>query len=335
MMQNAADLEAFYRNGELVVRVKNQTGHKLPTGYIEGRRMWVNVQFRDDFGNVIEQRGGYDLSTATLTPDTTVYEAKHGLDANMAATTGHPQGEGFHFVLNNQIVRDNRIPPRGFTLDGFEDAQAEPVGEVYLEHQYWHDSSFQVPALAHSATVNLYHQTTSREYIEFLRDENTTNSAGQIAYDQWVLHGKSEPVLMDQTTLYFGSNTCPAPIPYGIGKTTAAGLEPRLSYNGQASVSAGNLQLAVSNLPPNKPLLGFWSYTPNDAPLFGGTLYLKQPFYRMTVAFSDAAGVATTPVPLTTSAIGQERYYQVWFRDPLEPAFGVGLTNGLHVDICP
>ena len=55
----------------------------------------------------------------------------------------------------------------------------------------------------------------------------------------------------------------------------------------------------------------------------------------MTVSFSNAAGNATTPVPLTASAIGQERYYQVWFRDPQEPAHGVGLTNGLHVDICP
>ena len=38
---------------------------------------------------------------------------------------------------------------------------------------------------------------------------------------------------------------------------------------------------------------------------------------------------------LSVGDIGQERYYQVWFRDPQEPIHGVGLTNGLHVDICP
>ena len=340
MMQSAADLQAFYRGsgstGELVVRVINQTGHKLPTGYHEGRRMWVNVQFLDDFGNVFEQYGGYDLTTATLDETgTTVYEAKHGLDASTAALSGLPEGVSLHFALNNKIYKDNRIPPRGFTFDGFESVQAEPVGEHYPEHHYWHDSSFQVPSQAHSARVNLYHQTTSREYIEFLRDENTTNNAGQIAYDQWVLHGKSEPVLMDQTTLYFSTSSCTDPLPYGIGKTTSEGLEPRLSYNGQPSVAAGNLMLSVSNLPPNKPTLGFWSYTSNDFPLFGGTLFLKQPFYRMTVSVTDSAGSATTPVPLNGSAIGEERYYQVWFRDPQEPLHGVGLTNGLHVDICP
>ncbi len=55
----------------------------------------------------------------------------------------------------------------------------------------------------------------------------------------------------------------------------------------------------------------------------------------MTVSVTNSNGDAATPVPLTSSAIGQERYYQVWFRDPQEPAYGVGLTNGLHVDICP
>ena len=37
MMQSAADLQAFMRSGELIVRVVNETGHKLPTGYHEGR----------------------------------------------------------------------------------------------------------------------------------------------------------------------------------------------------------------------------------------------------------------------------------------------------------
>jgi hypothetical protein len=99
MMQNAADLRAFTRSGELVVRVINETGHKLPTGYTEGRRMWVNVLFLDAGGALIEERGAYDLTSATLvTNDTTVFEAHHGLDANMAAVSGLPQGEGFHFA---------------------------------------------------------------------------------------------------------------------------------------------------------------------------------------------------------------------------------------------
>jgi hypothetical protein len=334
MMQNAGEIRAFERNGQLVVRVKNETGHKLPTGYHEGRRMWVNVQFKDDFGNVFNQIGGYDTSTATLdTNGATIYEANYGLDQSMSSTTGLPEGKSFHFVLNNTVVKDNRIPPRGYTLDNFTSVQAAPVGESYPDHHYWHDSSYQIPSQSDSVVVSLYHQTTTREYIEFLRDENTTNNAGQIAYDRWVLHGKSTPQLMDQTTLYIGSGACPPPINYGIGKTTSGGLEPRLSWNGTPSVTSP-FYLQLVDLPPNKPTLGFWSTTSNDNPLFGGTLLLKQPIYRLSVTFTDATGAGTIPVPLPSTAIGQERYYQAWFRDPQEVVYGVGLTNALHVDIC-
>jgi hypothetical protein len=82
-------------------------------------------------------------------------------------------------------------------------------------------------------------------------------------------------------------------------------------------------------------VLGFWSTTSNDAPFFGGTLLLKPPVYRLSVTFTDVTGAGSIPVPLTASAIGQERYYQAWFRDPQEVIHKVGLTNALHVDICP
>src|SRR6185436_7557485 len=45
MLAAAADLEATQAGTVLRVRVTNQTGHKLPTGYPEGRRMWIEVRF--------------------------------------------------------------------------------------------------------------------------------------------------------------------------------------------------------------------------------------------------------------------------------------------------
>jgi hypothetical protein len=49
--------------------------------------------------------------------------------------------------------------------------------------------------------VTVYYQTSSKEYVEFLRDNNTTNTAGQILYDQWSQTGKSTPVVMDQASI--------------------------------------------------------------------------------------------------------------------------------------
>jgi len=205
-LRAASDLALTKSGPNLVARITNQAGHKLPTGYGEGRRMWLNVKFFDGDDALVAERGHYDATTATLTTlDTKVYEILHGLDAAMAATTGLPAGPSFHLALNNTIVKDNRIPPRGFTNAAFEAGQAQVVGATYADGQYWDDTSFAIPAGAAYAIVSVYHQTTSREYIEFLRDANTTDGKGQIAYDEWLLAGQSRPVLMDRRTFAFAS----------------------------------------------------------------------------------------------------------------------------------
>ncbi len=202
MLAKASDMELSVEGSQLKVRVTNQTGHKLPTGYPEGRRMWINVQFLDGQNQIVREHGAYDEQTAVLTAnDTKVYEAKLGLDETMANITGKPEGPGFHFVLSNKVFKDNRIPPRGFTVAGFESVQAGHVGYSYEDGQYWDDTEYEIPVGAVRADVRVYFQTTSKEYIEFLRDANVTNNTGQIAYDQWVLHGKSTPALMDEDSI--------------------------------------------------------------------------------------------------------------------------------------
>ncbi|HKB14524.1 MAG TPA: multiheme c-type cytochrome, partial [Planctomycetota bacterium] len=96
---------------EARVRVKNLTGHKLPTGYPEGRRMWVQVRGLDSTGSLVFESGAYDATTAILVPDAQlkVYEARQGQSGPGGCTPG------FHFVLNNCIAKDNRVPPKGFT----------------------------------------------------------------------------------------------------------------------------------------------------------------------------------------------------------------------------
>jgi hypothetical protein len=223
MLERSCQVTLSTQGDALAVRITNNSGHKLPTGYTEGRRMWINVRFLDASGALVAERGAYDAATAVLTAaGTKVYEAELGLDAAVAAATALPAGPSFHFALVNQVYKDNRIPPRGFTNAGFESVQAAPVAASYADGQYWDDTLFQVPCGALSATVTVYHQTTSKEYVEFLRDANTTNNRGQIAYDLWVANGKSAPVAMQTATLAFG---------------------PRLSGdNSSVSLSAGGAQ---------------------------------------------------------------------------------------------
>lgn len=212
MLRAASDLSLHKVGSDLVARITNQTGHKLPTGYGEGRRMWINVKFKTYAGALLEEHGYYDEAAAELTTgDTKVYEALHGLDAAMATLTGLPAGESFHFALNNTIVKDNRIPPRGFDNAAFEAGQAHPVGATYADGQYWDDTAFPIPVGAEFAVVSVYHQTSSKEYIEFLRDENTTDNKGDIVHDQWVAAGMSAPVLMDRKWFRFGKKPSAKP----------------------------------------------------------------------------------------------------------------------------
>jgi len=211
MLRSAADVDLSIAGSTLTVRVTNYSGHKLPTGYGEGRRMWINVKFFDGSDEVVDEYGSYGFGpggNAVLdTGSTKVYEVKHGLDATMSAISGKPKGESFHFALNNRVLKDNRIPPIGFTNAGFEAVQAEPVAYSYADGQYWDDTEFDIPAGAARAVVTLYYQTTSKEYIEFLRDENVTDDRGQIAYNMWAnpaIGAKSAPVDIDSKEIIFG-----------------------------------------------------------------------------------------------------------------------------------
>ncbi|MEX0877015.1 MAG: GC-type dockerin domain-anchored protein [Phycisphaerales bacterium] len=210
IMKAASDMELSVVEGNLNVRLINQTGHKLPTGYPEGRRMWINVEFFDANDNMIAEHGAYDDATAELTEgDTKVYEMKIGVDQAISALTGVPEGPSFHLILANKIYKDNRIPPRGFTNANFEAIQAAPVDYSYDDGQYWDDTQFSIPAGAVRAEVGTYYQTTTKEYIEFLRDENVTNNLGQVIYDEWVIHGKSPIMEMDTGDIAFDP-PCPA-----------------------------------------------------------------------------------------------------------------------------
>jgi hypothetical protein len=77
------------------------------------------------------------------------------------------------------------------------------VAYSYEDGQYWDDTDYVLPATTRSLSTTLYYQTTSKEYVEFLRDENVTDTLGQQMYDLWEAHGRSAPVAMvsDSTTV--------------------------------------------------------------------------------------------------------------------------------------
>jgi hypothetical protein len=75
------------------VRVVNLTGHKLISGYPEGRRMWLHVTWRSALGGIVREDGAYGPLAVTLegqplvvesllepeSPYLTLYSAHYGL----------------------------------------------------------------------------------------------------------------------------------------------------------------------------------------------------------------------------------------------------------------
>jgi hypothetical protein len=217
-------------NVHVDVKVTNLTGHKLPTGYPEGRRMWINVQIRDGLGGLVWESGAYDPSNGILTRDSQVkvYEAKQGIwnlnGTNECDCENDSGSEIFHFALNDCIKLDNRIPPKGFT--GGSDPELMPRGTSYPETFPGSGVLVNFDLTSYVATIpastpspltisaTLRYQTTSKEYVEFLRDEANANnfpddciprshgsanmSRGEVLHDLWGRYDRSPPV--DMTT---------------------------------------------------------------------------------------------------------------------------------------
>ena len=242
-------------NGKLVVT--NLTGHKLISGYPEGRRMWINTKWYDSSGKIVREDGKYGDLQVTIDgqaktvrtildlkgANTRIYEAtgaltdewakqllKLGVSSSKPLTFDRVTGkvsatlgeladekygdshESFHFILNNAVIKDNRIPPFGFRYAEAKKRNALPVpanqygnpgsSGVYMYQDFM---SLNPPSGAVTAQISLMYQPTSWEYIQFLylaneRNNNFLRDEGKNLLDAWLNTGMAEPHVMVATT---------------------------------------------------------------------------------------------------------------------------------------
>jgi hypothetical protein len=197
MLEKAASLRVSQDGGGLCVRVTNESGHKLPTGHIEGRRVWLSVKFFDANSVLLRTYGHYDEQQAELDePSTRVYEMVVGLSGQAAQLTGLPAGPTGHMSLADTIVKDNRIPPRGFSNAAYEAGGAPVVAHSYADGQYWDEAWYTIPPDAASVAVEVNYQNTPRHYIEELRNNNVTDDWGRLLHELWMRTGRGAPITM-------------------------------------------------------------------------------------------------------------------------------------------
>jgi hypothetical protein len=277
------------------LRVVNHTGHKLISGYPEGRRMWLHITWFDSVGTVVREDGAYgpigvtianpaggpDVEVESLLdlddPNTKVYEAHYGLTQEWASqllSLGYPAGlalsydrytgapdftlgqlansppgtehETFHFVLNNTVVKDNRIPPYGMAYETARLHNALPVpadqyggGPIY---NYFDEAGLTPPAGATYATIELLYQPTSWEYMQFLYLANNGQNAflaaeGVNMLGAWLNAGSAnvrmaKPYVMAATV--WGSAPVPPEIPILVDSLTTWSVSKQGSFTAPA-----------------------------------------------------------------------------------------------------
>jgi len=229
-----APLASGASNLSASVRITNLTGHKLPTGYAEGRRMWLQVRAVDANQQTVFESGAYNAASGVLTEDAQIkiYETLHGVWQRFGQTGAcvvkdpATQRKLFNIALSNCILKDNRIPPLGFT--GGNDVELRPVGYTYPETSpgsgqlvNFDLTQYSIPVPANAArpirvTATLRFQVTTKEYIEFLRDEAQISNIpsenamcgrtqdvgpgaltrGQFMFNLWTQHGRAPPLDM-------------------------------------------------------------------------------------------------------------------------------------------
>ena len=304
-LQAAAGLEEIdfeLSTGALSFRIRNHTGHKLISGFPEGRRMWINVQAYDEGGSLTSEINPYDAAASTLKGLSFSYDdpdqvlpnplplgsSEQHLDELVyeMVTSSSLTGEDhtFHAVLADGRFKDNRIPPRGFRIAEAAERLSEPAWNgspapgLFTADEYaggYDQVSLTLPPGTTEIVISLYYQTTSREYVEFLRDEiNGTASTligtgaggdppylaqtdpffgslkawGDTIWQLW-RHNRqvagAAPVLMTRATILPGGTIV-------VEKRTMSGNAPAtFTFSGDASGEIGDgEQIAVADLPP-------------------------------------------------------------------------------------
>ncbi|MEZ4394717.1 MAG: MYXO-CTERM sorting domain-containing protein [Polyangiales bacterium] len=255
---------------QLVARITNRSGHRLPTGYADGRRVWLEVALVDATGRATVISGAYDDAEAHLdTADTQlhIYEAHHGRSG---------MGHGEHIALHDTIFKDTRIPPRGYRpAPGHEPVGADYSGGEAGALRHWDDARYTIaipPGAQGQFTlrVRARYQSTTREYVEFLARENRTDDRGMELLRRYNASGRAAPFTMAEATapLQVGDAVTPsdagapsdasAPTDTGVPADTGPGrIEPNCGCATQSPSSSKGaawalLLAALASLSPRR-----------------------------------------------------------------------------------
>ncbi len=188
LAQDTATLELAREGDELRVRITNRTGHKLPTAY-PSRRMWLRVEARDAAGEVVLLSGDFDARGRVLVEgEVAPFELAGGpiephhqvVGAGEVQVYEAVMSEGgaptFSVVSAEALLKDNRLPPRGWVVGAQPELDAIALGED-PDFGPTETVVYTLPAGAVTVEVRLLYQSVSPRWIAELFEFDTPEVA--------------------------------------------------------------------------------------------------------------------------------------------------------------
>ena len=118
---------------------------------------------------------------------------------------------------------------------------------------------------------------------------------------------------------------------YGVGKPSSLGWAAWLRSSGVPAPGGGFAVEVVDAVPGRLGML-LRGTASARTPFAGATLWIGGALTRLPVQALDAAGSTSYAVPVLPEQVGDQGYYQFWFRDPaLADGWNVALSDALAV----
>ncbi|KAA3598111.1 MAG: T9SS C-terminal target domain-containing protein [Calditrichaeota bacterium] len=206
----------------LVVAIENLTGHKLPSA-VPIRRVWLHVKVSDSQNQIVFESGKWD-STGEIVSLDLAYEPHYNEITDETQVQVYEgimkdvdNNQTFTFLRAAEFLKDNRIPPKGFTTNyAFYDTvkivgNAENDANFNIENGNEGSGkdlvTYKIPVLqneVYSVEIEACYQSVMPRFVNHL----FTLSTNEIATFQGMYNNEiNEPEIMSSVNFNVGTAT--------------------------------------------------------------------------------------------------------------------------------
>jgi hypothetical protein len=170
--------------------IKNLTGHKIPTG-IPFRRMWAHLKVEQGIGNVVFESGEWD-GTGKIINYNSDYEPHYDLinseeqvQVYEGVFVNTEQQVTYTLLRAAEYIKDNRLPPQGFTTNSVSYDTVKIVGNAAGDTNFNRYGMYQgsggdsvtylistLPNTEYRITAEVCYQTVKTELVDHIRPIN-------------------------------------------------------------------------------------------------------------------------------------------------------------------